>query len=578
MKAKLFTLFLAFIANVSITLAWDYEHVLIKDLYYNLDATNKTAEVTYDKPWDETNYSDLTTANIPLTVEYNSIPYSVTSIAEGAFYKSKSLTSVTIPNSVIHIGHSPFYGCENLPVINKIRYADWYMVEVVDKTITSCTIKEGTQWIGEGFSECTALESIVIPKTVRRIEKGALIAGIQERPQDDSPFISKLTAICVDKNNPNFTSIDGVLYDKEIKTLIQYPVAKASAFTIPSTVERIASHACYGAYTYKVTIPGSVKNIEPYAFINCQASTIRILEGVTEISERSFMNCWYLEKLILPNSLIKIRPYAFVNCFHIKDLTLGTNVDSIGYAAFYLDITACGNITCLAENAPIMYKCENCGDGTLPIHPCTLEFDDGSWHVKTVPSSQMKIYVPENSLTAYKSDAKWREYNILPIQAVEVTVTDIHAEPIGYSVNLEWPKAEGAVKYDIEIKKGTETICTLSFNEHGQLLVISFAAPSRSGNNNSKPQIAQQTATGWQYTITGLEPNTKYTYTVIAKKADDSEAYSKTISFQTLDAESAMEQVIDDQRPITNDKFIKNGRLFIQHGDELFNAQGARVR
>ena len=99
MKQKLFTLLLAVAASVGTMFA---DGTKIGDLYYNLNATEKTAKVTYELKWDENNYKGLTFANIPASVEYNSVAYSVTSIGEWAFAYS-GLTSVTIPNSVTSI-------------------------------------------------------------------------------------------------------------------------------------------------------------------------------------------------------------------------------------------------------------------------------------------------------------------------------------------------------------------------------------------------------------------------------------------------------------------------------------------
>ena len=112
MKQILFTLLLALVANVDVIFAWDYEHVPIGDLYYNLDAANQMAEVTESDTLN--NYRGLTIANIPTSVEYNSVNYSVTNIGNGAFAWLNGLTSLTIGNSVKSIGNYAFVGCDHL--------------------------------------------------------------------------------------------------------------------------------------------------------------------------------------------------------------------------------------------------------------------------------------------------------------------------------------------------------------------------------------------------------------------------------------------------------------------------------
>ena len=98
------------------------------------------------------------------------IPNSITTIGEYAFSGCTALTSVTIPNSVTSIGYEAFYGCSGLPIVDNLRYADTYLVEVVDKSLSTCNIKQGTKWIGShAFSDCTGLTSVTIPNSVTSI-------------------------------------------------------------------------------------------------------------------------------------------------------------------------------------------------------------------------------------------------------------------------------------------------------------------------------------------------------------------------------------------------------------------------
>ncbi len=90
------------------------EHVQIGDLYYNLDVVNRTAAVTFQEEYSQSNYSGLATIVIPSTIEYNVVTYSVTNIGERAFTHCSDLTSVFIPNSIITIGRGAFSDSYNL--------------------------------------------------------------------------------------------------------------------------------------------------------------------------------------------------------------------------------------------------------------------------------------------------------------------------------------------------------------------------------------------------------------------------------------------------------------------------------
>ena len=95
-------LFLGILSLMSITAS----AVKVDGIYYNLDATAKTASVTYLNGHD---YSGSVT--IPSSITYSGTNYSVTSIGERAFINCSGLTSIEIPNSVTSIGKSAFWGC-----------------------------------------------------------------------------------------------------------------------------------------------------------------------------------------------------------------------------------------------------------------------------------------------------------------------------------------------------------------------------------------------------------------------------------------------------------------------------------
>ena len=141
MKQKLFTLLLAVAASVGTMFAWDYERVQIGELYYNLNATYQTAEVTSQNSSDPYWSTTITTANIPSSVTYNSVSYTVTSIGNNAFLYCSGLTSVTIGNSVTSIGKGAFALCG----------------------LTSVTIPNSVTYIGlQAFYWCSGLISVTI--------------------------------------------------------------------------------------------------------------------------------------------------------------------------------------------------------------------------------------------------------------------------------------------------------------------------------------------------------------------------------------------------------------------------------
>ena len=162
-EKKLFTLLLAVAASVGTMFA----STEIGDLYYNLDATNQTAEVTTQNIGE---YSgDII---IPSSVTYNSVSYSVTSIGGLAFSNCIGLTSVTIPNSVTSIGDGAFISCTGLASVtipNSITSIGNSAFEDCSG-LTSLTIPNSVTSIGgRAFSRCTSLTSVTIPNSVTSI-------------------------------------------------------------------------------------------------------------------------------------------------------------------------------------------------------------------------------------------------------------------------------------------------------------------------------------------------------------------------------------------------------------------------
>lgn len=137
--------------------------VEIDGLYYNLDGSTLTAEVTSENSIDPHWSTTITTADIPASVTYNNTTYSVTSIGELAFVDCYDLTSVIIPSSITSIGESAFAYCSSLTSID-IPSSVISIGEVAFghcSSLTTIDIPSSVTSIGvEAFSECSGLTSI----------------------------------------------------------------------------------------------------------------------------------------------------------------------------------------------------------------------------------------------------------------------------------------------------------------------------------------------------------------------------------------------------------------------------------
>ena len=223
------------------------------------------------------------------------IPNSVTTINAGAFRNCTNLRSITIADSVTSIGIVAFGGCTNLTSVtigNSVTFIDYGAFQ--DCTaLTSIEIPDSVTTIGiYAFSNCTSLTSITIPYSVNGISE-EVFSGC-----------TSLVNIEVDKNNSKYKSIDGNLYSKDGKTLIQYAVGKQDI---------------------SFTVPNSVTTIYNGAFRGCTGLTsIEIPDGVTSIGNNSTFNgCTNLTSVTIGNSITSIAAWAFSDC---------TNLTSINYS------------------------------------------------------------------------------------------------------------------------------------------------------------------------------------------------------------------------------------------------------
>ena len=219
------------------------------------------------------------------------IPEGVDSIESGAFKECGGLVSVTIPSSVKIIGAEAFMNCKGLK---------------------SVTLPEGLSEIwGSAFWGCGELASLTLPKGLTTIGDNAF-RGLGKLTTVTIPaevtsiggsvfsYCGGLTQINVEAGNQKYTSVDGVLYTKDLTGLVMCPNGLTS-----------------------VTIPESVTSIGPGAFIGCgKLTSVMLPSGVSHIREWAFEACNGLTSVTIPESVTKIDRYAFLNCGGLTSLTM----------------------------------------------------------------------------------------------------------------------------------------------------------------------------------------------------------------------------------------------------------------
>jgi len=263
------------------------------------------------------------------------IPSAVTSIGNYAFNGCKGLTgSLTIPSLVTSIGNNAFFFCSGL---NGSLNLSSSVKTIGDNAFNSCsgltgslTIPSSVTSIGiSAFYSCIGLTgSLILPSSLKTIGDNAFnackgLTGSITIPSSVTnigflAFWGCSGLITVDGNNPNYSSEDGVLFNKDKTLLIFCFTFKTGSYTIPSSVTTIGDDAFWGCtgLTGLLTIPSSVATIGKYAFSGCTGFTglLTIPASVTFIGEEAFSYCLNITGSYIPKSVTSVGFKAFFHC------------------------------------------------------------------------------------------------------------------------------------------------------------------------------------------------------------------------------------------------------------------------
>ena len=311
------------------------------------------------------------------------LPYGVTTINSYTFRGCTGLTNITLNNGLTTIGNSSFEGCTGL---TSITVPDSVMT-IADSAFKGCTgltdvtIGDGVNFIDNyAFQDCVALKSITIPENVSAL-------GNKAWGEEDAYTVfqgcTNFENISVESGNNNFSSKDGVLFNKDKTTLLLYPRAKkADSYTIPDGVTTIVNDAFRDCNNLKtITIPSSVTEFSCYSlgleeiivlpgnerYLSIDGVLIGLIEEydnetdnyyytssyeiacypkgntrtsytipdiVTSIGYATFYGCNNLKSIIISDNISEICDSALKGCSNLTSVTIPESVTSIGNCSF----------------------------------------------------------------------------------------------------------------------------------------------------------------------------------------------------------------------------------------------------
>ena len=352
--------------------------VITLNIAENINVSARTATIAL--LYDGTTIGNINIYQQGQTIANNEIVYTTTDGKVANLTVADALGSNVISNSydngrgliaceneISTIGASAFNSCSNLQTI---KLPDSTAVIDTDSfrncsNLISVTIPDNVTSIGNSaFNGCGSLTSVTIPDSVTSIG-GSAFRGC-----------SSLTSVTIPDS---VTSIGGSAF-RDCSSL--------TSVTIPDSVTSIEGYTFYECRSLtSVTIPDSVTSIGNFAFYWCRSLTsITIPDGVTSIKGYTFYECRSLTSVTIPDSVTSIGEYAFWGCRILTSITIPDSVTSIGYEAF----KSCSSMTSVY-----------CKPTTPPI---------GESRMFNTHAVGRMIYVPAESVEAYKSAAYWESY------------------------------------------------------------------------------------------------------------------------------------------------------------------------
>lgn len=341
----------------------------------------------------------------------------VTEIAAEAFLDCTSVTKVTLPQSIIHIGESAFSGCSNLVTVNlpdslyelgaraffrcvklqSITIPD-HLTEISERVFWGCEslksadLGTGVTSVGEAaFCGCSSMTSVTMGSRITTLEKDAF------------SFCEALASVTLPKTLK--TIGDGAFSGCESLTSIKIPAGVTylgadafscchglTSFVIPEGITAVSDNLLDGCWNLKsVTIPDSVTSIGKFAFCeNVKLTSITIPQGVTSIGRGAFSWCEGLTTVILPKGLTTLADDLFFRASGLQSVHIPGSVTAIGSMAFY-------ECTALTD---VYYNGSKASAGKITFGADNSYLENADWHYTVAITTQPKSVTVEEGKPA----------------------------------------------------------------------------------------------------------------------------------------------------------------------------------
>ncbi len=304
--------------------------------------------------------ANLTAVNLPETIESINasafagsniasltIPSGCKFIGNSAFSRCVNLTSLEIPEGVTTLGNECFVGTslESIVVPNSVTLMGMACMASLP-TLKSAVIGDGVKNIPANcFSSCTGLAELTLGNSVEQIN-GLALSGCSalealHLPASLHTFLdralinmSSLKSITVDPASEYYASVDGILFSKDMKTIVKYPIGlRTTTYTIPEGVENVATCCFDHMDTFtEVKVPSTLRTIGKYAFwANDQVTVFDFSNTqLEEVEEGGFTMCTGVKIYKFPDTAKKLGDLVFYDNESVIEMDLGNGVEYLG--------------------------------------------------------------------------------------------------------------------------------------------------------------------------------------------------------------------------------------------------------